>query len=103
MSVTSSSAVRAAGTIPRKARVTKVRQVMVGLLTRPGRRRRWRRDHSDARGLLCAGRLLFEHLEHVLGDELHARLIEVVAVVRQDAARLVFGVVLLPVLHEGLA
>src|SRR5262249_39701483 len=44
-----------------------------------------------------------EALQHLLGDELVAGVVEVVAVLGEDAAPLVVGVVRLPVGDEGLA
>src|SRR5262245_31502935 len=47
--------------------------------------------------------LSLEPLQHLLGDELMPGVVEVVAVIGEDASGLVFEVVLLPVRHEGLA
>src|SRR5262245_7401765 len=51
----------------------------------------------------CSKTRSFQHLEYLLGDEVHARLVEVVAVVGQQAAALVVLVVLFPVVNERLA
>src|SRR5688572_2918723 len=60
--------------------------------------------NPPARAFLCLIRLgLFQLLQHLLRDEVHPLLVEVVAVVGQKSAGLVVLVVFLPVAHERLA
>src|SRR5436190_15646768 len=67
--------------------------------------RRYSSRHSgDARRGWSRGFLLLLELpEHLLRHEAVARVVEVVAVIREDAVRLVVGVVLFPVRDERLA